>query len=171
MDVNREFTECAITHTPSLMRSAYLLTGNQHAAEDLVQASLARTHRHWRRVRDADSPIAYTKRIMYNQQASWWRRRRVRERLTGDIADLAENAGGDGGMAAADMRMVLRSALHRLSPRQRAVVVLRYFEDKSVAETADVLRCSEGTVKTQSFRALNRLREILPGFAELTNGA
>lgn len=162
-----DFEEFAIACTPALLRSAYLLTGDQHLAEDLVQSALARTHRSWRRLERNGNAHAYTRKIMYHLQVSWWRRRKVTENVTEvpvdrPVADATRDI---------DLRLSLRAALFTLSPRQRAVIVLRFFEDRSVAQTAEILGCSQGTVKTQSFRALSHLRETLPDIVELTHGA
>ncbi|MGH8793307.1 MAG: SigE family RNA polymerase sigma factor [Stackebrandtia sp.] len=162
-----EFEEFAISHTPSLLRSAYLLTGDQQHAEDLVQIALARAHRAWKRIENHGNAPAYTRKIMYHQQVSFWRRRRVIEKFSEKPVEQAipDSTG------AVDLKVSLRQSLRTLSPKQRAVVVLRFFEDRSVSETAEVLECSEGTVKTQTFRALNKLRSVLPSLDELTNGA
>ncbi|MEN3609397.1 SigE family RNA polymerase sigma factor [Plantactinospora sp. ZYX-F-223] len=144
---------------PALLRTAYLLTGDRHLAEDLVQDALARTFRAWRRLADGGNPEAYARRVMYHLQVSVWRRRRVAETMPGDLperhdhADYAHNT---------VERLALRRALQALPVRQRAVIVLRYFEDYSEAETADVLNCRIGTVKSHTARALRRLRELLP---------
>ncbi|ADD43331.1 SigE family RNA polymerase sigma factor [Stackebrandtia nassauensis] len=168
MDRQRsDFEEFAIACTPALLRSAYLLTGDRHLAEDLVQSALARTHRAWKRVGRDGNPQAYTRKTMYHLQVSWWRRRKVPESLT-DIPVERPVADATGEV---DLKVSLRAALFQLSRRHRAVVVLRYFEDRSVAQTAEILGRSEGTVKTQTLRALSKLRSVLPTPFELTNGA
>jgi RNA polymerase sigma-70 factor (sigma-E family) len=146
-----------------LVRAAYLMTGDQHQAEDLVQSALARTLRSWRRIEKAGNAEAYTRKIMYNLQVTWWRRK-ARERRAMRF---------EGGEAIADSsedvlrRMELKKVLDRLTPKQRAVLVLRYFEDKSIDETAEILNCSAGTVKSQTARALRLLRERAPQLREL----
>ncbi|ADD45741.1 SigE family RNA polymerase sigma factor [Stackebrandtia nassauensis] len=161
-----DFEEFAIACTPALLRSAYLLTGDQHLAEDLVQSALARTHRAWKRLEHSGNAHAYTRKIMYHLQVSWWRRRKVAESFTETPVETAfADSTHD-----VDLRLSLRAALFQLAPRQRAVIVLRYFEDRSVTQTAEILGCAEGTVKTQAFRALNKLRSVLPDLVELTNG-
>jgi RNA polymerase sigma-70 factor (sigma-E family) len=151
-----EFEGFVHARSPALLRSAYLLTGDQQLAEDLVQSALARTHRAWGRLEHSGNAEAYTRRVMYHLQVGWWQRRRWHETpLEG--ADFAQP---DGSEPVAD-RIDLRRALLRLAPRQRAVVVLRFFEDRSEAETARVLDCSVGTVKSQTAKALARLRKIM----------
>lgn len=159
-----EFTEFARAHTPALLRSAYLLTGDQHLAEDLVQTALARTHRAWQRI-DGNAP-AYTRRIMYHLQVSWWRKKKVKEQFSdtpprGQAADDEDVA----------LQLTVRKALLGLSKMQRAVVVLRFFEDRGVDEAAAILGCSPGTVKTHTSRALGNLRLVLPELAELAEGS
>ncbi|GIG67969.1 SigE family RNA polymerase sigma factor [Phytomonospora endophytica] len=158
-----EFTEFARVHTPALLRSAYLLTGDQHLAEDLVQVALSRTHRSWQRI-DGNAS-AYTRRIMYHLQVSWWRKKRVREQFSDEPTRRAATEETD-----VALRLTVRDALLSLSPKQRAVVVLRFFEDRSVAEAAAILGCSPGTVKTQTSRALGHLRSALPELTELVEG-
>lgn len=147
---------------PSLLRAAYLLTGDQHLAEDLVQTALARTHLAWSRLRAAGNAEAYARKVMYHLQVSRWRRRRVPEALSGDLPEPAQ-ADDNAGTAE---RMALRHALLQLAPRQRAVIVLRFFEDRTQAETAELLGCSPGTVKSQTAKALTRLRSIAPELLE-----
>lgn len=158
-----EFDAFVRTRTPALLHAAYLLTGDQHLAEDLVQTALVRTHRAWNRLRDG-SPDAYTRKVMYHQQIAWWRRRRVAEVLGADLPELPQrtDADGDGWVA---MRLTIREALLRLSARQRAVLVLRFFEDRTEAETAELLGVAVGTVKSQTAKALARLRSIAPELA------
>ncbi|QLQ38602.1 SigE family RNA polymerase sigma factor [Micromonospora robiginosa] len=162
-----EFDSFVRTRTPALLRSAYLLTGDQHLAEDLVQSALARTHRSWSRLHDSGNAEAYTRKIMYHLQVSWWRRRRVAESMPGD---LPESRGGDSGPDHAQqitLRLTLRAALARLSTRQRAVLVLRFFEDRSEAEAAEMLGVTVGTVKSQTSKALTKLRTVAPELADL----
>lgn len=148
------------TRTHALLRSAYLLTGDQHLAEDLVQEALARTHRAWLRLECPENAEAYARKVMYHAQVSVWRRRRVAEVLPGDLLDLA--AGVDDPAEDTCRRLTLRRALLALSPKQRAVVVLRFFEDRTEAEAARLLGVSISTVKTQTGRALERLRDLVP---------
>jgi RNA polymerase sigma-70 factor (sigma-E family) len=161
-ETSDEFSMFVRTRTPALLRSAYLLTGDQHLAEDLVQTALAHTHRSWHRLRDKGNVEAYTRKVMYHHQISIWRRRRVAESFTGE---LPARAGGDDHAANVALRLSLRVALLKLSPRQRAVLVLRFFEDRSEAETAELLGVSIGTVKSQTSKALVRMRALAPELA------
>jgi RNA polymerase sigma-70 factor (sigma-E family) len=150
-----EFREFVLARSPALLGTAYALTGDRGLAEDLLQVSLLKTYRHWRRVRHSGSPDAYVRRVMANQRISWWRRRRVAE-ADRPVPDRAAPA--DPGP---EQRDELWRALQQLPPRTRAVVVLRYWEDLSEAETARILGCSAGTVKSQASRGLARLRAVL----------
>ena len=158
-----EYEAFVRARTPALLRSAYLLTGDQHLAEDLVQEALARTHRAWRRLHEVGNAEAYARKVMYHAQLSQWRRLRVREFYP---PQLPERGAGDHAESVS-VRISLERALGTLSPRQRAVVVLRYFEDRTETETADLLGMALGTVKTQAARALERLRGFAPELSEL----
>jgi RNA polymerase sigma-70 factor (sigma-E family) len=143
----------------ALTRAAYLLTGDHHLAEDLVQAALAKAVLQWPRING--NPEAYVRRILFTQR-NYWRRRRVTESLV-----ASHEAGpGDGHDEATDRRLIVRRALNRLTPRQRAVLILRFYEDHTEVETAAVLGISVGTVKSQTQRALRRMRELSPELAE-----
>jgi RNA polymerase sigma-70 factor (sigma-E family) len=138
-----------------LMRTAYLLSGDHGHAEDLVQATLLRMARRWHRARQ--QPEAYARRVLVNLAKDRWRslRRRVGEvAVTTDVVVVPED---DGVLE----REHLFAAMRDLPSGQRAVLVLRYFDDLSVAETAAALDCSEGTVKSQTARALERMRRAL----------
>jgi RNA polymerase sigma-70 factor (sigma-E family) len=139
-----------------LLRTAYLLTGSAHDAEDLVQTALLQALRRWATI---DDPMAYLRRSMSNLHISRWRRHRAREWLTSIIPDRRQRDATD------DLpeRHRLFDALRRLPPRMRAVVVLRYWADLSEADTAAALGCSVGSVKSMSSRGLTRLREALDG--------
>jgi len=153
--VEREFTDFATQRTHALLRIAYTLTGDQHAAEDLVQIALAKAFLRWRSIRGEAEP--YVKRIIYNESVSRWRR--PHRRAETPMAAPPERA------AAADdtdLRLAVRQALGSLPPRQRAVLVLRYLEDLTVHETAEVLGCRPGTVASQAARALAKLRDAVP---------
>jgi RNA polymerase sigma-70 factor (sigma-E family) len=154
------------TRTHALLRSAYLLTGDQHLAEDLVQEALARTHRAWLRLERPENAEAYARRVMYHAQVSFWRRPRVAE-VPSEILPAAAGRTDDPAEAAVQ-RLTLRRALLALSAKQRAVIVLRYFENHTEAEAAQVLGVSVSTVKTQTGRALDRLRTLLPDLRLLT---
>ena len=163
-----EYADFVRSHTRALLRAAYLLTGDQHLAEDLVQEALARTHRAWGRLVQTEHAMAYARKVMYHAQVSAWRRRRVAEVLPG--TSLERHAGHTDDLAeSAAQRIMLQRALLLLSPKQRAVIVLRYFEDHTEAEAAQLLGVSVSTVKTQSGRALERLRRLLPELRALAD--
>lgn len=149
------FRDFVVARQRALLRTARMLTGNQHAAEDLVQATLERVWPRWQRVARDGDPDAYVRRAMINTYASWWRRRWRGERPT---SELPEAPISDDAYARADLADALRRVLPTLPPRQRAVLVLRYYEDLSEAATAEALGCSVGTVKSQTAKALARLR-------------
>jgi len=136
------------------LRVARLLTGDPHRAEELLQDSLVKLYLRWRRVSVRGDPHAYLRRTLINGNISWWRRRR-REQL---VADAPEHA--DPG-AVIEPPEPLQRALRQLPDRQRAVVVLRHYEDLTEREVAALLRCSVGTVKSHNARALARLRKLL----------
>ncbi|GII97622.1 RNA polymerase sigma factor [Sinosporangium siamense] len=149
-----EFDEFVARTWHRLLRTAYLLARDWAAAEDLVQTALIRAWLAWPRL--GAEREAYVRRILVNLHVSWWRRRgRGAEVPTGTPPEPADPRDPIGG---ADERDTLWRALGRLPPRQRAVVVLRYFEDLTEAQTAQTLGCSVGTVKSQTSKALARLR-------------
>jgi RNA polymerase sigma-70 factor (sigma-E family) len=148
------FTDFVTVRYTELLRTAYLLTGSPWAAEDLVQTCLLRAMSRWERIED---PMAYLRRAMANDRTSRWRRLR-RELLRAEPPDVAA---ADPNATVAD-RTVLVAELARLPRRMRAVLVLRYWEDLSEADTAAVLGCSVGSVKSQTSRGLARLRTVLP---------
>ncbi|MEV4411744.1 SigE family RNA polymerase sigma factor [Catellatospora sp. NPDC049609] len=154
------FHEFVVARGGALSRTAYLLTGEHHAAEDLVQSALAKAAVRWRQIVANGHPEAYIKRTMINEHISWWRRRPARP-----MAELPELPGPDEPRQVVD-RVVLGRALDTLTAKQRAVVVLRYYEDLSEADTAAAMGCSVGTVKSQTHLALGKLRSALPMFAE-----
>ncbi|MFC4783250.1 SigE family RNA polymerase sigma factor [Nocardioides sp. MAHUQ-72] len=154
-----EFHAFVVARTPALSRTAYLLTGDAHLAEDLVQTALFKAARHWQRIQG--SPEAYVRRILYTQNVSWWRsRRHVRE--TSLASYDAPSAPAD-----TDLRLTLEEALGRLTTRQRTVLVLRYFDDLTEVQAAEVLGIGSGTVKSITRQALGRLRVLAPELAEL----
>jgi RNA polymerase sigma-70 factor (sigma-E family) len=147
----------------ALTRAAFLLTGNRQDAEDLVQETYVAMVRHWRRI-DSINPDPYVRRIMYSRFVDGWRRQRgVTEHPTAEVGDPV---GGPRWSAdtthAADDRVVLQAALLQLTPRQRALLVLRYYEDLTEVQAAQVLGISSNTVKSQTRVALQRLRERAP---------
>ena len=159
-------------HQHRLLRAAYLICGNRHQAEDLLQDALLKLALRWSSVRDGD-PSAYVRAILYRDAVSWWRRRR-REWLSAAPPDqVAHDRDGA-------LRLTLHDALGLLPPRQRAVLVLRYYEDLTEVATAEALGVTVGTVKSQCHAALRRLREVAPdlardarpsrGSADLANG-
>ncbi len=162
MDPGEEFRDFVRSRSPSLLRTAFQLTGHRGDAEDLVQTALLRTYVAWQRGNSPDDPYAYTRRILYNSFSRSRRKRRVIE-LGGLDADVAQSLGGQ-----PEDRDVLRRALASIPPRQRAVLVLRFYEDLSVEQVADLLGISAGTVKSQTSKALSRLRiqaELAPNGA------
>jgi RNA polymerase sigma-70 factor (sigma-E family) len=138
-----------------LVRAAYLITGDRGTAEDLVQSALEKTHRHWSRIRRTDAPEVYVRRVMVNTATSWRRRRRPAEvqLLDSDVAEVDHDP-----LLRVEARQQILAGLRRLPPRTRAVLVLRYFEDRSEADIAQILNCSVGSVKSQASRGLARLR-------------
>ncbi len=158
-----EFDSFVRARTPALLRSAHVLTGDRHLAEDLVQNTLARTYRAWPRLHETGNAEAYARKIMYNLQVTTWRRRRL-ERLTDSPPETAAPGHDDADGVA--LRLVLRDALAKLGQRQRAVLMLRFFEDLTEAETADMLGITIGTVKSQTAKALARLRVMAPELAD-----
>jgi RNA polymerase sigma-70 factor (sigma-E family) len=149
------------------MRTAYLLTGNQHDAEDLLQSALTRTATRLSFIRHPD-PEAYVRRVMYHEQVSWWRRlSRRRESPTHPLPEspAAGPGGGADSTSGTELRVAVAQALRRLTPKQRAVLVLRYFEDLPEGKVAELLGCSVGTVRSQTARAMTRFRVIAPELA------
>jgi RNA polymerase sigma-70 factor (sigma-E family) len=150
----------------SLLRSAFLLTGDEHLAEDLVQSALVRTHKAWSTLQDPANADAYTRKVMYHMQVSWWRRHRVPESVT-DTSPEPRQTGGPGEATGLTNRMTIHGALQKLSAKQRAVLIYRFFEDRTEAETAELLGVAVGTIKSQTAKALARLRTVAPELAQL----
>lgn len=157
---SEEFRAFALDRSLRLHQSAYLLCGDWHLAHDLVQDTLVKVYRHWSRVKRADNPDAYVRRILVNEARDRWRHRDKSVSVADVDAELAARPVPDATDDIARRDRVLR-ALVGLPHQQRATVVLRYLEGLSQAETAQVLGCSEGTVKSQSSRALATLRKYL----------
>ncbi|MDR8408230.1 SigE family RNA polymerase sigma factor [Nonomuraea sp. 3-1Str] len=149
------FGEFVAARATSLLRVAYLACGNETEAEDLLQTALERTYKNWDRVR-ADSPEPYVRRVIVNTAISRARRRKILSIIPTRVLPETPARSAD-----VDLRHVLMDALRDLPPRQRAVVVLRYWEDLSEAQAAEVLGCSVGTVKSQASKALAKLRTAL----------
>ena len=160
------FRDFVVGRSTSLLRTAYLLTGDWGHAEDLLQTSLAKLYRAWSRLDDHERLDAYVRRIMVNTQTSWWRRAWKAEHPTGSLPDWP----GPDAVSASDDRDRLRRALLTLPDKQRAIVVLRHYEDLSEAEVARVMGCAVGTVKSQCARGLDKLRAALDEPAPVTTG-
>lgn len=151
------------TRSTSLLRTAYLLTGDWGTAEDLLQTALAKTWFHWSSIRDHQAAEAYVRTVMSRTSATWWRRKWHGERPTEALPEVLSD---DDPFLSADRREVLRQALASLPARQRVVLVLRFFEDLTEVQVAEALGCSVGTVKSTTSRALARLRSngvLTPG--------
>ena len=163
-----DFDAFVAARTPALLRAAYLLTSDQHLAEDLVQTALEKAVTHWSSIRVAAAAESYVRRTMYREQVSLWRRRRVTE-LPASV--VPEPRRGDAAVDVVENRVVVRQALMRLGRRQRTVIVLRYFEDLTEQQVAEVLNISVGTVKSQTHKALAHLREVCGDLAAAAGGA
>jgi RNA polymerase sigma-70 factor (sigma-E family) len=140
-----------------LLRAAVLLAGSREAGEDLLQGALERMLRHWRRIEG--DPEGYLRRTLHNLAADGWRRQQTRHKLLSRLGPATEVATTDL-TAEVDLRDALVRLLAQLPPRQRSVIVLRYWEQLSEAETAQVLGCSAGTVKSAASRGLARMRDL-----------
>jgi RNA polymerase sigma-70 factor (sigma-E family) len=162
-EARASFEEYVRARTPALTRIAYLLAGNSHDAEDLVQSALEKAAVRWRHI---DDPEAYLRRAIYTKAVSRWRRTRARppEMLTDAPPERPVETDHD-------VRLVLADALRRLTPKQRAVLVLRFYEDRTETEAAALLGVSPGTVKSQTRHALRRMRELAPDLADLAGVA
>lgn len=165
-DADAAYLEFVASNHRRMLRTARLLAaGDAHWAEDLVQTALTKLYVHWNRVRRADDSRQYADRVLLNafldERRRMWRRR---ESSTAVLADAAPGAHAD-----PDDRMVLLGALAQMPRRQRAVLVLRYFADLDVAGAARLMGCSEGTVKSQTARGLDKLRDLV-GDRELMEG-
>jgi RNA polymerase sigma-70 factor (sigma-E family) len=162
-----DFADFVRQRSAPMLRTAWLLTGGDWAlAEDLAQAAFSQVWRHWTRIAVMEAPEAYAQKVMLNTFLSWRRRRWTAEISTErfDVSPVTT-----GGFATVDMREVLRHALRQLTARQRAVIALRYFEDRSETETAAIMGCTVGTVKSQASRAIAKLRKH-PGLADVMTG-
>ncbi|MFD3992137.1 SigE family RNA polymerase sigma factor [Streptomyces sp. NPDC058548] len=154
-----EFLQFAAARTGPLFRSACLLTsGDTHLAEDLTQETLGRMYAQWGRMARIGNPAAYAQTVLVRTFLSHQRRRSATERPLGELPDRAPDNGEDPAL-----RIALLDALAGLAAKDRAVVVLRYWEDRSIEETADALHVSSAAVRTRSVRALAKLRERLGG--------
>lgn len=159
-----EFSEYAAARWGSLFRTAYLLTGDHGLAEDLMQTALIKCYVAWPRLRASESADAYVRKALTNTYISWRRKKSWgREHPTDELPDsgVGDNTVG------VPVRQVVMTALQQLAPKQRAVVVLRFYEDLGVEQVANTLGCSTGTVKSQTSDALAKLRNILGDAVEL----
>lgn len=158
-DEEAAFDDFVRDRSAALLRTAYLLTRDHQLAEDLVQTALFKAAQSWERVKDGPEP--YVRRILYTQNISWWRRRHHVETSLSPVDDRAR-PGPD-----VELHVTLERALDQLTPKQRTVLVLRYYEDLTEAETARVLHIGLGTVKSMHRQALSRLRVLSPGMVSL----
>lgn len=150
-----DYLEFAAARSGPLFRTACLPAGDWHLAEDLVQETLAKMYRSWRRINRVESPVAYANTVLVRTFISQRRRRSSSERPSDRLPDTA------GPAPDAELRMALLDGLVRMTAKDRAVLVLRYWEDRSVEETAQILRLTPGAVRVRSLRALERLRALL----------
>jgi RNA polymerase sigma-70 factor (sigma-E family) len=152
-----EYRQFVAARLESLRRTAYLLCRDWHTADDLVAITIGKLYRHWRRVRAADNVDAYARGVLTNAWLDEWRRPWRRETATGDLPDQVDV---EFPQAALVERQALLDLLQQLPPRRRAVLVLRFYCDLSVEETAQVLGISSGTVKSQAARGLDTMRAL-----------
>ena len=157
-----DFDEYVVARGPALERYAFVLTGDLHRSQDLVQAALVKAYRRWGWVQRADQPDAYVRRIVTRTYLDWRRRRSSHELPVQAVPDVA---GADPAEQVVG-RDAVRRALARLSPKQRAVLVLRHYQGYDDAMIAAVLGCSEGTVRTHASRGAQRLKEALESMTE-----
>jgi RNA polymerase sigma-70 factor (sigma-E family) len=161
---DQEFTDFVQASWPTLYRTAYLLVGDRGLAEDLVQTTLAKTYVSWGRVRDRGATGVYARTVLVNTAMSWFRRRSWNSEIaTSELPDAPVV------VPDSDRPMVV-AALRALPPRQRAVIVLRFYEDLTVEQTAAELGINAGTVKSQTSHAMTKLRSLL-GDAVIPEGA
>ena len=162
-----EFRDFVAARGHALLRTGFLLTGDQHHAEDLVQIALEHAVRHWSSIRARGALEAYVRRTMYREQVSRWRLRSTRELPAATVPEPEAHHGVEEGV---ETRVVLADALMRLGTKQRTVLVLRFFEDLTEQQTAEALGVSVGTVKSQAHRGLSRLRVLCPDLAPSMRG-
>jgi len=163
MSRDDEYTAYMTARLPWLQRVAYLLCQDWNRADDLVQTAMTRLYVNWRRARSVENLDGYARTVLVRvflaeQRTTWWKRVAVVRQMPEPTATSLDH----------DSNLDLRAALAALPPRQRAAVILRFYCDLSVEQTADVLNCSTGTVKSQTSRALTGLRRILDPTVELT---
>jgi len=155
-----EFEDFVRARSGALCASAYLLTGDRGLAEDLVQDALARTWRSWKRLHQTANAEAYTRRTMYHLHVSRWRRRKLAEVATETVPERADSRVDD--EAATALRLAVHAALLSLPAKQRAAIVVRYFEDQTEAAAAAILDCPITTLRARVQRGLRRLRNSFP---------
>ncbi len=172
IDQYADFTAFAGACQLRMLRAAYLICGDRHLAEDLVQTAMIKVALRWEQLHDGH-PEAYLRVILFRDAVSWRRRLRrevsVAEPPDQHTGHRQPDHGPDDGNHQAQLRMVFSAALARLTPKQRATLVLRFFEDQTEARTAEILGVSVGTVKSQTSVALRRLRELAPELSELVS--
>ena len=164
MTKDQEFEEFAFARLPHLHRSAWLLCGDAHRAEDLVQETLAKVYVRWHRRlgRPIENPAAYAQTCLVRVYISAQRRSSTHERPVENPGEQAARSDDH------DLRLALTAALAQLQPLDRAVLVLRYLDDRPVADVAEVLGCSQGAVRNRTLRALDRLRDVFgPSLVDL----
>jgi len=162
VDPYEGFREFVLARGSALSRAAYLMTGNRSQAEELVQSALVKAAVRWRRLVAGGDPEAYVRKIMVNDHISWWRRfaRRERPETWAGVVAVRDQADRTA------ERIDLAAALAKLPARQRAVIVLRFYQDLSEVETAAAMGCAVGTVKSQTSDALAKLRRLIPYAAD-----
>jgi RNA polymerase sigma-70 factor (sigma-E family) len=177
--MDQTFEDYVADRGHALLRFSYLLSGNLHTAEDLVQEVLGRAFLRWRRMAEVEQPDAYLRTAIVREYLSWRRRRASGEALLGTVPEPAESTADDRGAARLADRDEMWSLLGTLPRRQRAVLVLRYYEDLPDTRIAEVLGCRTGTVRVHASRGLSHLRRLLepsrssavtPSAAELIGG-
>ncbi|HET8987079.1 MAG TPA: SigE family RNA polymerase sigma factor [Humibacillus sp.] len=157
-DREADFTAYVRARQASFARFAYLLTGDPHSAQDLVQSALAKVYGKWDHIAAVDHPDAYVRKVMVNEHTTWWRRQwRHRERTDSELIRVLEPPAAAEPTHDGDLWGHVRN----LAPQQRAAVVLRYYEDLSEAQTAEILGCTVGTVKSHTSRAIRSLRATM----------
>ncbi len=161
-DSQSSFHDFVQARIAALSRVAFLLSGDAHLAEDLVQQTLIKVASRWERLVTQGDPEPYVRRVLYHQHISWWRRHRREAAPTAELPERARPDHSDD----VDISLSLGGALAQLAPKQRAVLVLRFYEDLTEQQTAAVLGCSVNTIKSQTRDALRRMRVLAPDLQE-----
>ncbi|HEX6351396.1 SigE family RNA polymerase sigma factor [Actinophytocola sp.] len=154
-DRDRDYVDYVTARTPWLRQVAFLLTHDWHRADDVVQTAITQLYRHWRRASQVENLDGYARTVLVRSFLSERRRWGSRVRLTADPPEYPARVEDHAG------RIAVRAALAEVPPRQRATLVLRFYCDLTVEQVAEVLRCSQGTVKSQTARGLDALRRVL----------